>query len=183
MRFVRASESADRCKSVPPREGASERRPGGRRRGVGGAEERAGERKEDKGGEGRIDGRRKKRLSPFFLFGVAIERAGDQVVDTCSASPTPPRCSLLLSPPPPRSLLPSFRRHDSRFYGISCRIVGICLSRFVRVSGGGGDRLPLSKVASQILNGTGRYVRAYLLISGANRSRGATIGWRIYRRN
>jgi len=29
---------------------------------------------------------KKKRLSPFFLFGVAIERAGDQVVNTCSAS-------------------------------------------------------------------------------------------------
>lgn len=60
MRFVRTSESADRCKSVPA---------GGASRG---------------GIEGR-DGRRNG-LSPFFLFGVAIERAGDQVVNTCSAS-------------------------------------------------------------------------------------------------
>lgn len=65
MRFVRASESADRCKSAPRKDA-----------GVGKRIERV------------IEGRREreKRLSPFFLFGVAIERGGDQVVNTCSAS-------------------------------------------------------------------------------------------------
>lgn len=65
MRFVRTSESSDRCKSVPT----------GARvwTGLGGG--RTPQRR-----------RKKKSLSPFFLFGVAIERAGDQVVNTCSAS-------------------------------------------------------------------------------------------------
>lgn len=40
----------------------------------------------EEGIERRRERRKKKRLSPFFLFGVAIERAGDQVVNTCSAS-------------------------------------------------------------------------------------------------
>lgn len=65
MRFVPTSESADRCKSVPAR----------------GARAWAG-----RGIERRRGRRKKKRLSPFFLFGVAIERAGDQVVNTCFAS-------------------------------------------------------------------------------------------------
>ncbi|KAM0730131.1 hypothetical protein ACS0PU_004008 [Formica fusca] len=58
----------------------------------------------------------RKRLSPFFLFGVAIERVGDQVVNTCSAS---------------KYVSPTYLRQNSRLYGISCSIVGICLSRFV----------------------------------------------------
>lgn len=58
----------------------------------------------------------RKRLSPFFLFGVAIERVGDQVVNTCSAS---------------EYVSPAYLRQNSRLYGISCSIVGICLSRFV----------------------------------------------------
>lgn len=100
MRFVRTSESSDRCKSVPT---------------LGAGVDRA-RRREVKRYKGR---RKKKRLSPFFLFGVAIERVGDQVVNTCFASKY-------------GVLLPIYlQRQNSRLYGISCQIVGICLSRFV----------------------------------------------------
>lgn len=157
MRFVRASESADRRKSVPredarwcwTEEGDWE---GRARRNVGG-------------------GRRKKRLSPFFLFGVAIERVGDQVVDTCSASP-----SITIPSPPPPSLPSPSTVVDS----ISCWFVGICLSRFSRSA---GPSLLSKMVSSRFLLYISIFAR--LLISRtANRSpqcaRRPTDGWYTY---